>query len=705
METYKLKFTGEEIEQSLTLVNDSKAKLDVINAGDGENSTVLGAQQETVADNTTLVPNKAVSPASVAEGNCTVAGCKAFVIKGSRNVELDAPIDETIPESNVVGIYTLDSVDGIEIGDEFSIQYNYNYDLDGSVIAIGPIDESSDLGYALEEDEIACYGSVVNDTHYDPEIDGNPILWFPNKPTIGTTPWGTGQHAEGEGTKAVGPQAHAEGYYTTASGKFSHAEGKETFAVYCSHAEGRGTQSLGEISHAEGDRTIAKGFAAHSEGNKTQAIGNQSHAGGNSSIARGTTSFAHGSGCEAIGMISFATGQGTKATASTQFVAGSYNATRDDAALIIGNGSKDSPRSNAFVVMKDGSGELSKQGTSANSIVIRDTLNKVVEYCGIQEIKTTDNVLAVDPTISVSGEFLISASNSGEIKKFGTNLLKTNKTYDANGIVTKLDPSEPSGIIINGTAAKELYEVQAAYYSIYLPTGHYTFFIEGLDSKHSSDNVYFSLLGTNAAGEETGLARVNSVRSMVEFDISEDITEAISKIRVKAFINTDESFADEHIKFQLQVGGKTEFTSYKKPTTIELVAEEETVIVVDDLTPFTLVSQTDDNTLTCKYPVSTKEYIDKNRGRDPRTFIVYVGTNWVTDTVNGGYYQTIALYGISSTDDPIADVLLGSDITTNSNQLLAWENITRITTADGSITLYANVNKPSVAFTIRLKVV
>ena len=79
-------------------------------------------------------------------------------------------------------------------------------------------------------------------------------------------------------------------------------------------------------------------------------------------------------------------------------------------------------------------------------------------------------------------------------------------------------------------------------------------------------------------------------------------------------------------------------------------------------------------------------------------------TSW-TYNIGVGYKQTVAVEGISANDDPIVDVLLGDDISQNSKQLEAWECITRITTADNSITLYANVNRPGSAFTIRLKAV
>ena len=77
---------------------------------------------------------------------------------------------------------------------------------------------------------------------------------------------------------------------------------------------------------------------------------------------------------------------------------------------------------------------------------------------------------------------------------------------------------------------------------------------------------------------------------------------------------------------------------------------------------------------------------------------------WVTDAVNGGYYQTLPVGIIRLTDTPIVDVVLGNDIAANSLYLDAWSDVTRVTTADGYITLYANTRIPASSFTIQLKV-
>lgn len=88
-----------------------------------------------------------------------------------------------------------------------------------------------------------------------------------------------------------------------------------------------------------------------------------------------------------------------------------------------------------------------------------------------------------------------------------------------------------------------------------------------------------------------------------------------------------------------------------------------------------------------------------------QTFTVAVPASWTSDSTNGGYYQTVAVAGILATDNPIADVVMGTNVEANRVYAAAWAEITRITTADGSVTIYANEAAPVSAFTMQLKVV
>lgn len=134
--------------------------------------------------------------------------------------------------------------------------------------------------------------------------------------------------AEGLNTVASGLVSHAEGNATNAQKDYSHAEGRSTTASYGAHAEGAHTNAYSDYGHAEGYYTEA-GQYAHAEGDHTTASGKGSHAGGH----------------------------GTKASSAYQTAIGQYNIedTNGDYAFIVGNGTDDNNRSNAFAVGADGS--------------------------------------------------------------------------------------------------------------------------------------------------------------------------------------------------------------------------------------------------------------------------------------------------------------------------------------------------------------
>ena len=88
-------------------------------------------------------------------------------------------------------------------------------------------------------------------------------------------------HAEGYSSKAFGDYSHAEGYSTLANTDASHAEGNNTTASgEYSHAEGYSTEASENSAHAEGGSTIASGEYSHAEGYGAESSGTYSHAGG-----------------------------------------------------------------------------------------------------------------------------------------------------------------------------------------------------------------------------------------------------------------------------------------------------------------------------------------------------------------------------------------------------------------------------------------
>lgn len=87
------------------------------------------------------------------------------------------------------------------------------------------------------------------------------------------------------------------------------------------------------------------------------------------------------------------------------------------------------------------------------------------------------------------------------------------------------------------------------------------------------------------------------------------------------------------------------------------------------------------------------------------TITVSVGTSWTEDTTNGGYYQTCTATGMAAGDNPVVDVILGSDVDANVLYKEAWACVDRVVTADDSVKVYANEEAPKTAFTFQAKVV
>lgn len=171
----------------------------------------------------------------------------------------------------------------------------------------------------------------------------------------------------------VGMQSSTFGNNCTADGQYSHAEGNGcTAGAFASHAEGNSTEARSECSHAEGQDTVASGSYSHAEGYETEASGYFSHAEGRNTVASGGISHAEGWQTIASGAASHAAGYYTVAN-DYQYVVGKYNSSRNPitsvdtvynvsdsvtttypALFIVGNGTGDASRSNAFTVYANG---------------------------------------------------------------------------------------------------------------------------------------------------------------------------------------------------------------------------------------------------------------------------------------------------------------------------------------------------------------
>ena len=124
----------------------------------------------------------------------------------------------------------------------------------------------------------------------------------------------------------IGNYSHADGYYITASGYTSHAEGSNTTAIaVASHAEGRNTTASGDASHAEGRSTTASGDASHAQNQNTIASKNAQTSLGTYNKEDTSSTTTHPSGTASYGQYAVIIGNGTSNTARSNALTVDWN--------------------------------------------------------------------------------------------------------------------------------------------------------------------------------------------------------------------------------------------------------------------------------------------------------------------------------------------------------------------------------------------
>lgn len=239
-------------------------------------------------------------------------------------------------------------------------------------------------------DGIGVGSLYMNNTSTLSEPDDGGEL-HPTPDTTSTTPIaaGSGAFAVGIGTEANGDVSVAEGILTKAGylradgtrSIGSHAEGVGTYAKSsASHAEGYHNQSLASNSHtegffntvestawsghAEGRENTVSGVASHAEGANTTASGECSHAEGKTNIASGKYSHVGGLGNTAANFAGTVIGQYAKLSSAS---ATKYDSTGE--AFVVGNGTSDTNRSNAFEVRFNGTAKLGGKNVATENYV------------------------------------------------------------------------------------------------------------------------------------------------------------------------------------------------------------------------------------------------------------------------------------------------------------------------------------------------
>ena len=218
-------------------------------------------------------------------------------------------------------------------------------DVSGMTFIPYTVDEPNGYAYIYGEPVVAMEGAEIFNC-YDGDRDG-----YGSDANIAT---GFMSQAMGYRTQALGNYSVANGWWTKSNGQCSVASGLLSIASghFC-HAEGTRTQATTNNAHSEGDSTIASGRQSHSEGNATKASGFCAHS--------------EGSGTEATNYYSHAEGLGTIAGGRNQTTMGKYNVKDTSSLLIVGKGSNNSNRSNAFTVSSAGAGWFASTVTSTGA--------------------------------------------------------------------------------------------------------------------------------------------------------------------------------------------------------------------------------------------------------------------------------------------------------------------------------------------------
>ena len=241
--------------------------------------------------------NMAISPFSATFGNDCLAGSRAFTIIG-----LDI--------SNKT--YILDSAEGLEIGDVYSVHLYSQVENYGKITEINGNRVTVDKFFA-DRGVLNTTDEAIREDGFDAEKNTFRII---KKPHVGTRKIGCATISAGESNKVLSKGGISCGARNEVPGSYAAAFGRDHYAAYCSLVAG----ALNTIY----------GFTCFGAG-------------------QGNT-INHNVWSSAV------IGSGLISSGSSQLVCGAYNIPDTDKVLIAGNGTNGSNRSNAFTVDRKGDG-------------------------------------------------------------------------------------------------------------------------------------------------------------------------------------------------------------------------------------------------------------------------------------------------------------------------------------------------------------
>lgn len=293
--------TGEAADAAATGVALS-AKMDKVNPA-GSGTFEFGTNVE------------AVSPSSIAQGDNTKAGGKAFTITA-------------VGGADISRIITLDSVEGLEVGMSCSA---YMKDIDDA--HTDNFDSFGTIGN-ITGNVVTFNGGFVWNWNLDSEQSSH--LWVIGHPELGTKVIGDFAIALGQDNIAQNEQTLVSGRDNVVSGKYAVATGRQNKAIgYSSRVDGRGNMASGKYAIASGRSNFASGMYANVSGYQSFATGTGSHA-QNKSTASGQYASSEGFESVASGAYSHSEGYQSQSTGAASHAEGSQTEAKHEAAHVEG---------------------------------------------------------------------------------------------------------------------------------------------------------------------------------------------------------------------------------------------------------------------------------------------------------------------------------------------------------------------------------
>lgn len=275
--------------------------------------------------------------------------------------------------------------------------------------------------------------------------DGPMMLWYPQKEAfrvgnvfidnpanVGTNSFVTGYKSiakgkysqalgkdcivDGEGATAMGTSDTTSADYSFALGKNCHAAGAYSIALgykartgtaassvalgWDVKAEAQGSMAMGHQTHTyntgEPGSTFHNGYYSFAMGEGAKTSGSSAASIGKNTIAHGYYSFAQGYESHTFAPYTVAMGLSTVAQAQGLTVFGRYNKIYGDSLswqftnpiFVIGNGSTDASRNDAFTILRNGEVTVDNLKGTGSRMVVADENGKL----STQAVPTADNL-------------------------------------------------------------------------------------------------------------------------------------------------------------------------------------------------------------------------------------------------------------------------------------------------------------------------